>query len=43
MMAPLSSLKVIPAGPDDIPDGPYSQLDRAGTYLKLPREAKSDN
>jgi hypothetical protein len=24
-------LKVIPAGPDDIPDGPYPQLDHAST------------
>jgi hypothetical protein len=31
MPTPLPSLKVIPAGPEDIPDGPYSQLDHAGT------------
>jgi hypothetical protein len=43
MLAPLPSLKVNPAGPEGIPDRICFKHGHAGTYLKLPREAKSDS
>jgi hypothetical protein len=43
MPAPLPSLKVNLAGPEGILDGICFKHGRASTYLKLPREAKSDN
>jgi hypothetical protein len=43
MPAPLPSLKVNLAGPEGIPDGIRFKHGHVGTYLKLPREAKSDS